>query len=96
MIAAVYKSYKKKDCYLFVEKRDYFDKVPETLLDMFGKPDLVTLVNLANRPSLAMADIEKVKKALSEEGYYLQVPPPEENLLKEHLAQLKDRGLLKE
>ncbi len=33
---------------------------------------------------LVNADLEKVKQALSEQGYYLQLPPPSENLLKKH------------
>jgi uncharacterized protein YcgL (UPF0745 family) len=36
---------------------------------------------------LAQADIEKVKQALTEQGYYLQLPPPPEDLLKQHKAQ---------
>ena len=32
------------------------------------------------------ADIEKVKLALTEQGYYLQLPPPPEDLLKQHLS----------
>jgi uncharacterized protein YcgL (UPF0745 family) len=34
---------------------------------------------------LANADFDKVKLALKEEGYYLQLPPPPESLLKMHL-----------
>ena len=35
---------------------------------------------------LVNADIEKVKQALTEQGYYLQLPPPPEDLLKQHLS----------
>ncbi|MGB8926364.1 MAG: YcgL domain-containing protein, partial [Pantoea agglomerans] len=34
---------------------------------------------------LANADINKVKQGLSEQGYYLQLPPPIESLLNIHL-----------
>jgi uncharacterized protein YcgL (UPF0745 family) len=30
-----------------------------------------------------------VKQALAEQGYYLQLPPPPENLLKQHLGERK-------
>ena len=33
-----------------------------------------------------LSDIEKVKLALTEQGYYLQLPPPPEDLLKQHLS----------
>ncbi|WP_016261753.1 YcgL domain-containing protein, partial [Yersinia pestis] len=39
--------------------------------------------------TLATADVEKVKNALIEQGFYLQVPPPPESLLKMHLGETK-------
>jgi len=84
MICVVYKSLKKEQTYLFVKQRDVFSDVPEALLTMFGTPSLVTLVNLATKDKLAMADINKVKEKLIEQGYYLQLPPPIKNLLDEH------------
>ena len=84
MLCAVYKSLKKQQTYLFVPKRDDFSDVPEGLLAVFGTPVLVTMINLANRDKLAFADLTKVKESLSESGFYLQLPPPPENLLDEH------------
>lgn len=81
MLTAVYKSKKKADSFLFVEKRDDFTKVPEPLMTMFGQPKYVMLINLAKREVLGTADLETVKAALTEKGYYLQIPPPQENLL---------------
>jgi len=81
MLSAIYKSSRKADTYLFVEKRDDFSKVPEVLLNTFGKPVFVMLINIAERESLAGADINKVKESLAEQGFYLQIPPPVENLL---------------
>lgn len=83
MLCAVYKSKNKLDTYLFVEKRDDFSKVPEPLLAMFGQPVFVMLLNLAKRQQLAQADLSQVKQQLSEHGFYLQLPPPTENLLDE-------------
>ncbi|KPZ58393.1 MULTISPECIES: YcgL domain-containing protein [Pseudoalteromonas] len=83
MLTAVYKSKKKADTFLFVEKRDDFSKVPEPLLAMFGQPIYVMIINLAKRDHLGGADLETVKEALADpdKGYYLQIPPPQENLL---------------
>lgn len=47
----------------------------------FGTPQLAMVLPLDERKKLANADIEKVKLALQEQGFYLQVPPPVENLL---------------
>jgi len=89
MLCAVYKSAKKAETYLFICKRDDFSAVPEPLMKTFGTPALVTMVNLATRDSLAMADIDKVKSELADKGFYLQLPPPQENLLDQHKEQIK-------
>lgn len=84
MLCAVYKSVKKDGAYLYVRKRDDFGAVPEVLLQSFGAPVLVTLINLAGREHLANADIVKVRQQLTEQGFYLQLPPPPEDLLAQH------------
>jgi uncharacterized protein YcgL (UPF0745 family) len=73
--------------YLYVEKKDDFSRVPEELLKQFGPRQLAMLFPLDGRKKLINADLEKVKTALAEQGYYLQLPPPPENLLKQHLAE---------
>ncbi|MGI2177144.1 YcgL domain-containing protein [Shewanella frigidimarina] len=88
MICAVYKSGRRADTYLFVKKRDVFDDVPEPLLEMFGSKILVMIVPLSKRDHLGIADIDKVKVALVEQGYYLQIPPPQINLLEQHKQEL--------
>ena len=75
MICAVYKSYKKLDAYLYVEPDQEFKRVPQTLLDMLGKLEFVMEVDLDKRDKLAQADLQQVKAALVEQGYYLQLPP---------------------
>ncbi|SET07677.1 YcgL domain-containing protein [Thalassotalea agarivorans] len=89
MLCAVYKSPKKQQTYLFIEKRDDFAKVPQVLLDTFGAPQLVTMINLATKEKLGFADLAKVKASLNEQGFYLQIPPPVENLLEGHKAQMQ-------
>lgn len=89
MLCAIYRSAKKDSTYLYVKKRNDFSDVPDSLLEIFGAPTLVTVINLAGKEKLALADIEKVKANLIEKGFYLQLPPPTENLLDEHKAQLK-------
>ncbi|WNC67277.1 YcgL domain-containing protein [Thalassotalea nanhaiensis] len=84
MLCAVYKSSRKLETYLYVLKRDDFSSVPEALMKTFGTPQLVTLINLANRDKLGIADIDKLKTNLSQHGFYLQLPPPTEDLLKQH------------
>ncbi|BDM64814.1 YcgL domain-containing protein [Shewanella sp. NFH-SH190041] len=84
MLCAVYKSSRKAETYLFVSKRDDFSQVPEPLLAMFGTPKLVMVFPINQRDKLGIADIEKVRAELADKGYYLQLPPPPENLLKSY------------
>ncbi|OQP29904.1 MULTISPECIES: YcgL domain-containing protein [Pantoea] len=85
MFCVIYRSPNREQTYLYVEKKDDFSRVPEALLRGFGKPQLAMVLTLDKRDRLANADINKVKQALSEQGYYLQMPPPVESLLKVHL-----------
>ena len=89
MLYAVYRSPKKANTYLFVKTRDDFSDVPSALMTTFGSPILVTLFNLATKDKLGFADLAKVKSNLIEQGYYLQLPPPPENLLTEHKEMLQ-------
>ncbi|WP_275554954.1 YcgL domain-containing protein [Mixta sp. Marseille-Q2659] len=86
MFCVIYRSPQRDQTYLYVEKKDDFSRVPEELLRGFGKPQLAMVLTLDRTKKLANADIEKVKLALQEQGYYLQLPPPVENLLKIHLG----------
>lgn len=88
MLCAVYKSSRKADTYLFVKKRDCFEDVPVALMDMFGVPQLVMVFPIAKRESLGMADIHRVRSEMEANGYYLQIPPPQVNLLAEHKRSL--------
>lgn len=92
MLCVIYKSAKKAQTYLFVKTRDDFSSVPEALMTTFGTPILVTLTNLATKEKLAFANLEKVKTSLNEQGYYLQLPPPPEDLLKKHKAQMDNKN----
>ncbi|MGF1724134.1 YcgL domain-containing protein [Photobacterium nomapromontoriensis] len=86
MLCAIYKSTKKDSTYLYINKKDDFSAVPEALLTTFGKPQFVMILKLQNERKLAQADIETVKQALSDKGYYLQIPPPVTNLLEQYKA----------
>lgn len=86
MFCVIYRSPLRDQTYLYVEKKDDFSRVPEELLRGFGKPRLAMVLPLDRTKKLANADIEKVKLALQEQGYYLQLPPPVEDLLKIHLG----------
>ena len=87
MLCAIYKSSKKQDTYLYIPGRDDFSKVPEALLKTFGTPVFMMIMPLKKDRKLGQVDIHKLRTELKTKGFYLQLPPPTENLLKTHLQQ---------
>lgn len=89
MLCAIYKSSKKQQTFLYIPGRDDFSKVPEALLKTFGTPVFMMIMPLKKDRKLAQVDINKLRTELKTKGFYLQLPPPTENLLKTHLQQQK-------
>ncbi|MEJ6078240.1 YcgL domain-containing protein [Vibrio sp. 1-Bac 57] len=94
MLCAVYKSIRKPQTYIFVAKRDDFSQVPTALLEQFGPPKLVTVLNITETTKMAMAEAPKVIKEVARSGFYLQLPPPPVDHLKDHKKrQQQKRGI---
>ncbi|UTA48926.1 YcgL domain-containing protein [Simiduia sp. 21SJ11W-1] len=77
----IYKSPKDPDMYLYVRKTEGLARVPEALLEKFGKPSHVMTLLLRDGRKLARVDVDKVRAALTERGFYLQLPPPKEDYM---------------
>ncbi len=75
MKCAIYKSYKRANTYLYVSAEHDLGRVPKALLDMLGRIELVIMLELTPRRTLAHADPAEVRRALQEQGYFLQLPP---------------------
>ena len=75
LIVSIYRSPKKEGTYLYVEKAKGLERVPEALLKQFGKPELAMTVALTPDRKLARADTGKVMAAVTEQGFFLQMPP---------------------
>ncbi|MBI3773958.1 MAG: YcgL domain-containing protein [Gammaproteobacteria bacterium] len=71
----IYRSAKKADSYLYVERENEFARVPQALLDMLGPLTLVMSLELHSRRKLAQVDVTQVMAQLQQQGYFLQMPP---------------------
>lgn len=88
-IVSVFKSPVKDEMYLYVDKRDQLERVPEPLLEMFGRPLHVMDMPLkAERKLARVEDTQKLLDELESKGYYLQMPPPKDDYM---LDMFKDR-----
>lgn len=72
---SIYRSEKKADSYLYVERENDFTRVPQALLDMLGTLTCVMSLELHPQRKLAQVDVVHVMQHLKEQGYYLQMPP---------------------
>ncbi|MCP4596591.1 YcgL domain-containing protein [Neptuniibacter sp.] len=81
IICSVYLSLRKDEMYLYVDKRDQLNKVPEALMEMFGAAKHVMDIPLTADRKLARVDTEKVISEIQEKGFYLQMPPPKDDYM---------------
>ena len=75
MLCYIYKSLKKDELYLYIEKKDDFSNIPDTLLKSFGKPGFVMDLELKTESRLAREDTGQVILQLQEKGFFVQMPP---------------------
>jgi len=76
LICSIYRSSKKDEMYLYVDKRKGLDAVPKALSEQFGTPIHVLDMLLRPERTLARVDMAKVRQALQTQGWFLQLPPP--------------------
>lgn len=93
LLCEIFKSSCKDEMYLYVDKRQGLDSVPDALMATFGKPLPVLTMILTADKTLARVKAADVMTAIDEQGFYLQMPPAKEPyLLDIHRAQSADRS----
>ena len=66
----VFKSLKKLDTYLYVDKLQNFEELPSGLRDSFGQYELVLEMELSPERMLARADANQVLSDIALKGFY--------------------------
>lgn len=85
-LCSIYRSPRKNEMYLYVNRQEALTRVPEALLTVFGPPQhAFDLVLSPDRP-LAREDIAKVLSNLEQQGFHLQMPPAQDEYI-EHLPE---------
>ena len=74
-ICEVFRSPKREGMYIYVDKAEGLERVPETLMQAFGTPESALIFKLSAGRKLANADAGTVLAAIEDAGYYLQMPP---------------------
>jgi len=81
LVCSVYKSSKKSEMYVYIDKKNGLDVLPEDLLVFFGTPIHVFDMLLTPEKKLSRVDAPKVLSEIAAKGFLLQMPPVEENYL---------------
>lgn len=74
---------------IYMSKKDDFSRVPEELMKGFGQPKLAMILPLDGRKNWLMP-ILKSKTGTNRAGLLFTIPPPPEDLLKQHLSAVKE------
>jgi uncharacterized protein YcgL (UPF0745 family) len=86
IVISIYRSPRKDGMYLYVEKRQGLKEVPEALLNLFGKPHHVADMLLTPERKLARAEASDVIMGIQTKGFFLQMPPPAEDYMREMVS----------
>ena len=78
----VYKSPRREEMYLYVDKARDLAELPESLMAKFGEPQEVMLLPLSGERKLARVDTATVLASIDDKGYFLQLPPSPGDLLR--------------
>lgn len=78
-ICEVFKSRKKADTYLIVDKQEGMERVPEALRELLGELNSAMVLLVTPEKPFARTSGEQVLKSIEEQGYYLQLPPPQDD-----------------
>jgi len=81
LLCEVFKSARREQMYLYVDKRQGLDAVPAALLERFGRPLPAMTLILTPAKSLGRAKATEVMAAIRDKGFYLQMPPAKEDYL---------------
>ncbi|WP_404359008.1 YcgL domain-containing protein [Methylotuvimicrobium sp. KM1] len=71
----IYKSLKKDELYLYLDKKDDFTEVPDTLFKSMSPMQYVMELELTADRKLAREDSETVIESLKAKGFFVQMPP---------------------
>lgn len=76
MNCCIYRSRKKQGSYLYIKEKNNFSDIPEDLIKLFGTPEFSFEFQLTKDTTLANSNAKDVIQQLQDNGFFLQMPPP--------------------
>ena len=87
---SIYKSSKKKEMYLYVDRKYDLKELPEALSLAFGAPLHVMDMILTPEKKLARVSSKNVLESIADKGFFLQMPPVDSVDIAGEIATPKD------
>lgn len=89
-ICQIFRSPRKPEMYLYVDKAEGMARVPAALLTQFGEPQPVMVLHLEAGRKLARVQAADVLEQIASQGFFLQMPPTDAELLRREGARARD------
>lgn len=71
---AVYKSVNKDEIYVFIPSTAALSDLPEELLKILGKAEMIMTLKLTPEKKMARGTAKEIMKSIKAQGFYLQMP----------------------
>ena len=81
LVCEIFRSPRKAEMYLYVDKQMGLAEVPESLLAQFGEPESIMTLLLTPTRKLARTSAAEVLESIHDKGFFLQMPPTHAELL---------------
>ncbi len=91
-VCQIFRSPRKPEMYLYVDKAQGLADVPEALLAQFGEPQPVMVLALDASRKLARVRAGEVLDAIAAQGFFLQMPPTDAELRQRESARSRDQA----
>lgn len=75
LLCSIFRSPKREGMYLYVRRDQDLRELPEALMKVFGTPVHSMDLLLSAEKKLARVEAEKVMAQIREQGFFLQMPP---------------------
>ncbi|MCX8729778.1 YcgL domain-containing protein [Gilliamella sp. B2969] len=69
----IYRSPKKENCYLYLEKENDFSTIPGKVMSIFGSPVLVMKVLLDGKRRFVVGTSDEIEEKIKADGFFLQM-----------------------
>lgn len=91
-ICQIFRSPRKPEMYLYVDKAEGLAQVPEPLLAQFGEPHPLMVLALDAGRKLARVQAAEVLAKIDSQGFFLQMPPTDAQLLQREGVRAQKRA----